>query len=75
MLVKAKWSVKDSSGWHNPGDVFLTEDNLGDSVEIIETAKKTEEKKPEPEKETAKAVEKKPDKPAEAPRTRRKSSK
>ena len=35
MLVKAKWSVKDASGWHNAGEVFETASDLGDSVEVL----------------------------------------
>ena len=75
MLVKAKWSVKDSSGWHNAGELFNTDEDLGDAVEAIEAPVKAERKKPEPE-EAEKSAEKKPDKPAEAPRTtRRKNAK
>jgi hypothetical protein len=39
MLVKAKWNVKDASGWHGAGDVFETEDNLGNAVEILDAPK------------------------------------
>lgn len=35
MLVKAKWNVKDSTGWHRTGEVFQTESDLGDAVEVI----------------------------------------
>lgn len=60
MLVKAKWNVKDASGWHDAGEVFQTEQDLGDAVEVLDTPKKREaEKAPvevpekEPEKEPA----------------------
>ena len=36
MLVKAKWNVKDASGWHNAGEVFNTESDLGDAVEVLD---------------------------------------
>ena len=77
MLVKAKWNVKDSSGWHSAGDVFETEQDLGDAVEVLEAPKKAEPKKAEPkvEPETVKAEE--PEKePAKAKTpSRRKTSK
>ena len=69
MLVKAKWNVKDSNGWHEPGEVFQTEDDLHDNVIVLEAAKQPEpepepaaEPKAEPEAEPAKA---------EAPKTSR----
>lgn len=37
MLVKAKWNVKDASGWHSQGDVFRTEEDLGNAVERLDT--------------------------------------
>jgi hypothetical protein len=49
MLVRAKWSVKDDSGWHNAGEVFQTEKDLGDAVERLETPAKTVPEKPEKE--------------------------
>ena len=39
MLVKAKWSVKDASGWHNAGEVFTTEQDMGDAVEVLDAPK------------------------------------
>lgn len=57
MLVKAKWNVKDAAGWHSAGEVFNTENNLGDAVEVIEAPRKAvvkapvEEPAPEPVKE------------------------
>ena len=64
MLVKAKWNVKDASGWHRADEVFHTENDLGDAVEVLDAPKKAEpkaEKKApvkEPEKEQrAEAVE------------------
>jgi len=60
MLVKAKWNVKDASGWHNGGDVFQTENDLGDAVEVLDAPKKAEPEKAsepitEPVKEEVKA--------------------
>ena len=70
MLVKAKWTVKDASGWHNAGAVFDTESDLGDAVVVLNAPKKPaaqpEARKPEPEK----AAETEPAKePAKAPRS------
>ena len=39
MKVKAKWSVKDATGWHDAGEVFETESDLGDAVEVLEAKK------------------------------------
>lgn len=41
MLVKAKWSIKDASGWHNAGEEFQTEEDLGDAVERLEKTVET----------------------------------
>lgn len=49
MLVKAKWKIKDSSGWHSAGEVFHTDADLGDAVIALEAPAATEEKKPETE--------------------------
>lgn len=60
MLVKAKCNVKDSSGWHVAGDIFETEADFGDNVEVLLEAEKHEHTGPamepekEPEKESAK---------------------
>ena len=82
MLVKAKWNVKDASGWHSAGEVFNTNDALGNAVEIIEAPRrpKMPEKKPEesPVKEPEKEPEQKKTEPEKAPArqtTRRKNSK
>ena len=40
MLVKAKWNVKDSTGWHKCGEVFDTVEDLGDAVEVLEMPKR-----------------------------------
>lgn len=57
MLVKAKWNVKDGNGWHKHGEVFDTESDLGEAVDVLEAPKKTADEKPEnePEKGEAKA--------------------
>ena len=65
MLVKAKWNVKDAAGWHKAGDVFHTDQDLGDGVEVLDAPKRTEPvKEPvpaaEPAKETPKPTEEKP---------------
>ena len=39
MLVKAKWNVKDGGGWHSAGDVWNTESDLGDAVEVLDAPK------------------------------------
>ena len=73
MLVKAKWNVKDSNGWHEPGEVFQTEDDLHDNVIVLEAAKKSEpvtEPVKEPETEPKAEPEAEPAK-AEAPKTAR----
>ena len=49
MLVKAKWNVRDAAGWHKAGEVFNTDADLGDAVEVLDAPKKAEpEKKAEP---------------------------
>lgn len=40
MLVKAKWNVKDSAGWHRSGEVFNTKEDLGDAVEVLDMPKR-----------------------------------
>lgn len=65
MLVKAKWNVKDAAGWHKAGDVFHTDQDLGDGVEVLDAPKRPEPvKEPapaaEPAKETPKPTEEKP---------------
>ena len=35
MKVRAKWHVKDANGWHKPGEVFETNDDLGDAVDVL----------------------------------------
>ncbi len=82
MLVKAKWNVKDSSGWHRAGEVFDTNDALGNAVELLEAPRrvKAPEKKPEeePVKEPEKVPEQKKTESGKAPARqtqRRKNSK
>lgn len=63
MKVRARWNVKDGNGWHSVGEVFETESNLGDAVEVLEAPKKPEPaRNPVP----AKAPEKAPEKAAAA---------
>ena len=77
MRVRAKWSIKDATGWHDAGTVFETESDLGDAVEVLEAPKKQpakaqEVRKQEPAKEpeiTVETGEKEPKKAAEAPRS------
>ena len=47
MKVKAKWSVKDATGWHDAGEVFETESDLGNAVEVLEAEKARPVKEPE----------------------------
>lgn len=66
MLVKAKWNVKDNAGWHEAGEVFNTDSDLGDAVEVLDAPKKvvkTEEPKAEPKPEAVAE-----EKPKAAPR-------
>ena len=59
MLVKALCTIHDSNGWHNAGEVFETEADLGDAVEAAKEEaeapaaepEKEPDKEPEPEKE------------------------
>ena len=57
MKVRARWNVKDASGWHAVGEVFETEADLGSAVEVLEEAK-PEAKPEEPEAPREKAAEK-----------------
>ena len=80
MLVKAKWNVKDSSGWHRAGEVFDTKEELGEAVELLEAPRrqKTEPKEEVPVKEPEKAPEQKKTETGKAPARqtqRRKNSK
>ena len=68
MLVKAKWNVKDESGWHRCGDVFQTNADLGDAVEVLEAQKKAE-KAPEAPVPEAPEVEEKPKAPSRRKKT------
>ena len=70
MLVKAKWNVKDSGGWHKAGDVFNTEADLGDAVEALETVPKPAAK---PETEPEGVQETAPKAETEAARTKPKA--
>ena len=63
MLVKAKWNVKDSRGWHSAGEVFETEQDLGDAVEVLVAPKHAEPVKAIPEKEPEAAAAEEPAKP------------
>ena len=78
MLVKAKWSVKDATGWHDAGAVFQTESDLGDAVEVLDVPKrqttkaqevKKQEPVKEPEQDTITEPVKEPEKATEAPRS------
>lgn len=72
MLVKAKWNVKDTAGWHEAGEVFQTESDLGEAVEILDAPKKAVKTETPKAEEPVAAEEPKEEKP-KAPR--RKSSK
>lgn len=87
MRVKAKWNVKGSDGWHMTGEIFETEEDYGDAVEVLDAKapaqKQAEAPKKEPEKETkakqepAKEPEKEPEQETEKPKNaarRRKAS-
>lgn len=59
MLVKAKWNVKDAAGWHSTGEVFHTEEDLGEAVEVLDAPKEAPSKA-EPEKTPEGTAEAKP---------------
>ena len=44
MRVKAKGNVRDASGWHRVGEVFITDEDLGDAVEVLDAPKQAEKK-------------------------------
>ena len=73
MLVKAKWNVKDASGWHKAGEVWKTEQDLGDAVEVLEAPKKEEKRNAVKETELIATEAKEPAKPRAS--TRRKTTK
>ena len=50
MLVKAKGNVRDAAGWHKAGEIFFTESDLGDAVEVLDAPKKAAPVKEAPEK-------------------------
>jgi len=62
MKVKARRNVRDANGWHVKGEVFETEQNLGDAVEVL-SATKTAAKQEKP-----KAKEPVPEAPKEEPK-------
>lgn len=70
MLVKAKWNVKDSAGWHRANEVFETEEDLGDGVEVLTQEAQKKVQMPE----VQDAEPERTEEPAK-PRTRRKVSK
>ena len=52
MKVKALCTIKDENGWHNAGEVFETETDLGNLAEILDKPEKAE-KAEEPQEEQA----------------------
>ena len=75
MLVKAKGNVRDAAGWHYAGDVFRTDDDLGDAVEVLDAPKKAPVKEEAKEPVNAEApAEKQEEKPAVKRTSRRKTS-
>ena len=73
MLVKAKWNVKDASGWHKAGEVWNTEQDLGEAAEVLEAPKKAEARNAVKETELVAAEAKEPAKLRTS--TRRKTTK
>ena len=51
MLVKAKGNVRDAAGWHKAGEIFQTESDLGDAVEVLDAPKRTKPVREAPMKE------------------------
>lgn len=74
MKVRAKWNVKDGSGWHNAGEVFETESDLGSAVEILDAPEPVKEPEAEPEKEPEAEPEKAEEAPAKRTASRRKKA-
>lgn len=71
MLVKAKWNVKDATGWHKAGQVFETGEDLGDAVIVLNAPKKREQtEKPVKTPEEVKTEPEKEEKPRSAARRR-----
>ena len=71
MKVRARNNVKDLNGWHMTGEGFETEEDLGNSVEVLEAPKQLVIAGVEPETETM-AEEPKAEEPkAEKPKTAR----
>lgn len=71
MKVRARNNVKDLNGWHMTGEVFETEEDLGNSVEVLEAPEQLVIAGVEPETETM-AEEPKAEEPkAEKPKTAR----
>ena len=73
MLVKAKWNVKGSDGWHMSGEVFNTEEDFGEAVEVLD-APVARKKEPEPVKEPEEPVKEEPAK-ARTPARKRNTAK
>lgn len=48
MIVRALCTIHDSNGWHNAGDIFETEDNLGTAAVVIGEGKQKAEEAAEP---------------------------
>lgn len=74
MLVKALSNVKDCNGWHVTGEVFETEEDLGDAVETLRVQKepvKAQEPEQAAETEPEKETEQEPVKPKSQSRRRK----
>lgn len=71
MKVRARNNVKDLNGWHMTGEVFETEEDLGNSVEVLEAPKQLVIVGVEPETETMAEEPKAEEQKAEKPRTAR----
>ena len=74
MLVKAKMNVKDAAGWHRTGEVFNTDEDLGDAVEVLEKPRRQEPKQEKPAEPVKAAEEPKEEKPKSAPRRKKVSA-
>ena len=75
MKVRAKHNVRDINGWHLTGQVFDTDEDLGDAVEVLDAPKaapavKQEAPKEEPEKVPEPVAEKEQPKARSASRRR-----
>lgn len=74
MKVRARQNVRDASGWHLTGQVFETDADLGEAVEVLDTQKAEEPEAVQVEPVREEPVAKEPVQEAPKTRSRRKST-